>query len=83
MNKNIPVVTKNVTTIFSVAVRERFMCHGLIASKNELMVANLEFWNNSLTNTYVASIVSVPKSAEAKRVEKALKPKILMKGIDR
>src|SRR3989338_3071545 len=88
-----PVTIKNVTTVFSVAVRERFMCQGETASKKEAItltdsayvvydVCGIRKENSSLTIPYTPTTVATPNNADASLTEKADNPNMAINGID-
>src|SRR5436309_298910 len=84
MKKYVPSMIKKTTSVFSVAVLERFICHGEIDKKKADMRAKDSFLGNfakqARTKVNSAGIVSMPNIAEGKRVENSLRPKIKIEG---
>lgn len=86
-----PNKMKNKTTVETLAVLDKLMCQGVIASRKDAISAiefippNLVFCflSNISIVKYNRGIVTAPNMADAILTEKTVKPKILMNGIDK
>ena len=81
-----PSVTKKTTMVFSVAVRDKLICHGVIARVTAVSKPNsfrhFSCGNSVVTRKKERNIVAVPKNALAARTENGDNPNNAINGID-